>query len=233
MDPRLEIASGAGLAELETTSEGVVRTTGRVSGDGYVNTLGRGGQASPLIEDLLRRARLQKHEVTGELLWSDDEEYLGYRIRIASQTATHAFDVTGAASRFLPEGVFSTEERDLVMARPGHTPIAAAHDAPPEGGNFDGGFVASATQAARYGRYMRRDRELAAAFKEQHEGGFVVVFGDVAESGRERHVRNELASALKVESHRVTAIKGEIIDTHQTFAAKLGVSDLGPVRGTL
>lgn len=55
-------------------------------------------------------------------------------------------DVTGAASRFPPweffEGARNAAEKRFR--------IASDLDAPPESGNFDGGFVSSATQASRY-----------------------------------------------------------------------------------
>ncbi|HET7499442.1 MAG TPA: hypothetical protein VFK02_00505 [Kofleriaceae bacterium] len=226
-DPRLEVASGAGFGALVPGKDSTFETQGAVTARGYVSSIGRGGQASPIIEDLIRQAKFAGHEVKGELLWSEDDEYLGYRVTITSETGKHAFDVTGAASRFLPDGLFGDRDRDLVMARPGNTPMFAKHDAPPEGGNFDGGFAASATQAARYGRHARREheRELAMELKKQNPDGFRVELGSVVESGQVDRVREILAKTLPADRDRVKVIR---IDAHK-FQATLGGVDLGPI----
>jgi hypothetical protein len=231
--PRLEIASGDGYGELKTGGEGVM-TGGTVTAEGYVNTLGRGGQASPIIEDLLRRAKHDGHEVTGQLLWNDDGEYLGYRITIVTDAGSRSFDVTGAASRFLPDGgCFGDEQRDLVMASPrnGGAPSSGARDAPPEGGNFDGGFAASATQAARYGRHARREREagLAGAFVQSHGGGFLVDLAELPESQWAQQVVTLLAGELKVDPDRVRVARRGRTTAPVEFTATLGGVDLGRI----
>jgi hypothetical protein len=65
-------------------------------------------------------------------------------------------DVTGAASRFVPEAMIPEEERATSMEK---LRAAGQWDAPPEGGNFDGGLVSSATQGSRYAKEKRRKTE--------------------------------------------------------------------------
>jgi hypothetical protein len=57
-------------------------------------------------------------------------------------------DITGAASRFPPWDLLDGD----VAAERAKFSKASDLDAPPESGNFDGGFVSSATQASRYAK---------------------------------------------------------------------------------
>jgi hypothetical protein len=101
--------------------------------------------------------------VRGELLFDPlDHRYLGYRIHVTPQgQATVKFDVTGAASRFLPPELFTQDQRNQVMFnRATRKPSdVQERDAPEESGNFDGGYQSSARQGSRYGQ-RRREGDL-------------------------------------------------------------------------
>jgi hypothetical protein len=230
--PRLDIASGAYFAAIEDGPNNTFQTSGRVTGEGFVNALGRAGQAAPMIEDLLRRALRDGHATAGELLWSDDGEYLGYRIRIGAGATMRSFDVTGAASRFLPEGVFTAQQRDLVMARPGHTAPSSDRDAPPESGNFDGGFASSATQASRYARQARTDRARVAEFQHNHPDHATVTLTGIQPAQWEPYLRATVAGELEVEQARVTVTRltADLTPTPR-FKVTLGAVQLGELRG--
>lgn len=125
-----------------------------IHGEGYIAAIGREGELPPAIHELAWRAHQEKPKsVSAEPLFDADRQYLGYRL-VVSRVGQDAgeFDITGAASRYAPPR-WVTRWEDVAAAIDG----ARGIDAPPEGGNFDGGFVASATQAAKHGRFRRAD----------------------------------------------------------------------------
>lgn len=134
------------------------KTNNPFVGGGYIAAIGRDNQLPPMVADLVdramrsRSARDTKLDLEVEPLFDGDRQYIGYRASLISVDATVvSVDVTGAASRFLPEehvpAKYATELQLYNAAKD--------LDAPPESGNFDGGYVASATQAARYARDRR------------------------------------------------------------------------------
>ncbi|HEX7843462.1 MAG TPA: phosphotransferase, partial [Kofleriaceae bacterium] len=142
---RLQVATGFGAVG----AAGVGVSTGRLSVDGYIAAIGRRGQSSPAIQSLLADAIRDGHAIAPSLLWDDDGRYIGYRITItAGANPPQHVDCVGAASRFLPIPPFRAGEQELVTR-------AGVADAPPESGNFDGGFAASAIQAQAYARHRR------------------------------------------------------------------------------
>lgn len=90
-------------------------------------------------------------------MYDTDGRYTHYRLTAldANEVEVRQMDVTGAASRFPPWELFPGEPTEKAVAQ---TKFAKASDldAPPESGNFDGGFVSSATQASRYAKAKNR-----------------------------------------------------------------------------
>jgi hypothetical protein len=152
---RLRAQGGLKARRLEQHGDGlrVVMTRGsqEMTFDSrlVVVALGRGGQLPSAIESLVFYARWEGHEVRFEPIMDESAPlYLGYAIHVNG----HEIHVIGAASRFLPLSLLTQvelEELDQAVE------IARDRDAPPESGNFDGGFSASAMQAARYARWRR------------------------------------------------------------------------------
>jgi hypothetical protein len=148
---RLQVATGAFANAVNPVPGGGV-TTGVLSAPGYIAAIGRRGQSSPVIKSLIAEANRDGHQVDPELQFDDNGSYIGYRITItAAQAAPVSVDVVGAASRFLPIPPFQEREQQEVTR-------AGAIDAPPESGNFDGGFSASALQAQAYARQRRSEQ---------------------------------------------------------------------------
>jgi hypothetical protein len=145
-----------------------------VGGDGVVVSLGGRSGVPPAVTDLVDAAlKRDPGAVSGEMLFDNGGQYLGYRLAVGG----HAIDVSGAASRFYPTDVFtyrpggapahpasalddgvlwSTEDHRYALSeRPWRggvpPPVDASwRDAPPESGNFDGGYVATAVQVTHY-----------------------------------------------------------------------------------
>ncbi|HEU4733844.1 MAG TPA: hypothetical protein VFT22_38390 [Kofleriaceae bacterium] len=147
---RLQVATGGFAGAVAPSGPGV--TTGVLTTSGYIAAIGRRGQSSPVIRALIADAIRDGHEVDPELRFDDNGSYIGYRITItAPNAAPVSVDVVGAASRFLPMPPFQEREQQEVTR-------AGAIDAPPESGNFDGGFSATALQAQAYARQRRSDQ---------------------------------------------------------------------------
>jgi len=128
-------------------------------GGGYVAAIGREGQLPPMVAEMVAAAKRKGLLQEALPLFDADDQYIGYRVRIldARGNTVQSMDVTGAASRFMPWEMLPQGISDPVRAEMRAKVEAASDlDAPPESGNFDGGFVSSATQAARYGRHRRK-----------------------------------------------------------------------------
>ncbi|MBR7832521.1 hypothetical protein KDL01_04585 [Actinospica durhamensis] len=168
--------------EPSTAADGSTRfSVAGFEGDGVIASLGTRAAVPPSVAEMVDSAlKSDPKSVTGKMLFDDDGQYLGYRIDIAGKS----IDVTGAASRFFPVDQLFSQPRggsDPLPASGGATApgtvwstgdarYAAApsergkfpeqtgsnRDAPPEGGNFDGGYVATATQAMHYAAMRRR-----------------------------------------------------------------------------
>ncbi|MFE5463417.1 hypothetical protein, partial [Nocardia sp. NPDC056564] len=144
-------------------------------GDGVIASLGTRNSVPPAVADLVDAAiKRDPDSVSGQMLFDSDGQYLGYRITVDGRD----IDVTGAASRFFPGGrlfkpgtgvvaplpatdpgaVWATNDSRYALSRSGSgfaAQTASNRDAPPEGGNFDGGYVASAIQATHYAAWRR------------------------------------------------------------------------------
>jgi hypothetical protein len=138
--------------------EGYDATTNPMVGGGYISAIGRENQLPPIVAALKDSVEARGGRVTMEPKYNSTGQYTHYEVTawgapdaagVASKLQT--IDVTGAASRFPPWELFAGDASALDGAK---TRFWAANDldAPPESGNFDGGFVSSATQAARYAR---------------------------------------------------------------------------------
>ncbi|HEU5332017.1 MAG TPA: hypothetical protein VFU73_04625 [Actinocrinis sp.] len=178
-DPSMNITG----IEDRTGSGGPRFAVAGIEGDGVIASLGTRNSVPPAVADLVDAAvRRDPKSVSGRMLFDDDGQYLGYRITVDGR----ALDVTGAASRFFPVGqlfearpgdagplpasgpgtVWSTDDTRYAASgrpAPGAPPSAgfaaqtgSNRDAPPEGGNFDGGYVATATQTAHYAAWRRQ-----------------------------------------------------------------------------
>jgi hypothetical protein len=143
------VVSGSGHSEFE--------------GDGVIASLGGRDGVPPAIAEMVDRAlKRDPGSASGQLLFNDDGQYLGYRITVDGRT----IDVTGAASRFPPRAPFfeaGPGDADPTLPASGGdtTPgtvwatqdrrylwDGSSRDAPPEGGNFDGGYGPTATAAS-------------------------------------------------------------------------------------
>ncbi|HMG56097.1 MAG TPA: hypothetical protein VK601_21510, partial [Kofleriaceae bacterium] len=223
---RLQVLSGAYAANAQAAPHGGGFTlTGPVQGQGYIAALGRANQLSPILNQLIVEARTRgPNNVRGELLYDADRQYIGYRIIIVAPDASEKrIDVTGAASRFPPEDVFSQAERDTVAG------AIRRQDAPVESGNFDGGFVASALQSARYGRNRRAEVE-ADQVRDYRLGGRVgeLTLLDAQRPHWAGQVAEFLARELRIERARlrVTALGGGATGD-PLFKVSVGEAELG------
>jgi hypothetical protein len=178
----IEIASGDGRftlvfgVELETPSmnaRGQVRATGKhnpagwvppgytdrdnpIVGGGYISAIGRESQLPPVAAALKDSVEASGGRMTMEPMYDSNDQYTHYRLHAfdAAGTELRKLDITGAASRFPPWELMEASPEEIAAARDLFW-RANDLDAPPESGNFDGGFVASANQASRYAKAKR------------------------------------------------------------------------------
>jgi hypothetical protein len=120
---------------------------------GYISAIGRDNQLPPVAAALKDSVEAQGGRMTMTPMYNTDGHYTHYRLFAfdANGSELRHMDVTGAASRFPPWELFDGTPAALTTAKAEFVK-ASDLDAPPESGNFDGGFVSSATQAARYAR---------------------------------------------------------------------------------
>ena len=89
-----------------------------ITGDLFVSSIGSPGQLPPDIAAIARQARLAVpprrdsdppggDPVTVHADFSTDNRYLGYTVKIKLGSTVHNFEVTGAASRFIPVDEFN------------------------------------------------------------------------------------------------------------------------------
>ncbi|WP_329219464.1 hypothetical protein OG352_23205 [Streptomyces sp. NBC_01485] len=113
------------------------RKTARAGG--YVTSLGRTNPLPPALQDLANEVRDRGGEISGDLLFDKDDQYIGYGLTFAVDGREHRVDVDGAASWQLPREIFAPEtgiQADLNQmglrglpsetgnAAPGFSPIA-------------------------------------------------------------------------------------------------------------
>jgi hypothetical protein len=153
---RFKVVEGERVGSITMTG-GEFTLAGHTAG-GYIASLGRNGLVPGPVADLVYSAYTRDPgSVSGKLLEAADGQYLGYRLIVKTPRGDQHFDVTGAASRFLPPELFSSTDIKKVMGArdPAGNNIPSDiqdRDAPGESGNFDGGYGSSANQAAQYRR---------------------------------------------------------------------------------
>lgn len=122
---------------------------------GFISAIGRDGQLPPMFAELADSVVARGGKVTMQPMYDAQGRYTNYRLFAfdAGGNELQHFDVTGAASRFPPWDLSdgSTVDKDAAIAR---FQKASDLDAPPESGNFDGGYVSSATQASAYAAFQ-------------------------------------------------------------------------------
>lgn len=120
---------------------------------GFISAIGRDGQLPPVFAELADSVVAQGGKVTMQPMYDPQGRYTNYRLFALDRTGNELqhFDVTGAASRFPPWDLFDGTAVEKAAAQAAFQ-RASDLDAPPEGGNFDGGYVSSATQANAYGK---------------------------------------------------------------------------------
>jgi len=227
---KLEVVTGDNAA-VESDGAGGFQTKGKVEGDGYVASLGFRGNISPTAQQLIDQADAKGWRKGGELLFDKDGQYLGYRVTVQTPSGPKSLDVTGGASRAVPD--FILKGTDAKTGRPNAELLAEAsdRDAPPEGGNFDGGYVASAAQAARYARDKRArqeaDQNTADEF-ELHGNKKKLSLDSTQPDTWAGIVQKFLAAEMGVEPGHLTVKKlGGGASGAMVFKVKVGDADVG------
>ncbi|MFF5934571.1 hypothetical protein [Streptomyces sp. NPDC012508] len=115
-----------------------------VEGDGYVASLGRTNPLPAAVQDLANNVRDNGGEVSGDLLFDKDDQYIGYGLTFRTKDGQeHRVDVDGAASWQLPREVFPPEE-----GLQGRLNEMGGRALPAETGNAAPGFSPIARQSA-------------------------------------------------------------------------------------
>ncbi|MDX2679459.1 hypothetical protein [Streptomyces soliscabiei] len=112
-------------------------------GDGYVTSLGRTNPLPPALQDLANEVRDRGGEISGDLLFDRDDQYIGYGLTFAVDGHEHRVDVDGAASWQLPREIFAPEN-----GIQGDLNRMGVRGLPSETGNAAPGFSPIARQSA-------------------------------------------------------------------------------------
>ncbi|MFI1029645.1 hypothetical protein [Streptomyces sp. NPDC020951] len=80
-----------------------------LQGDGYVTSLGRTNPLPPALQVLANEVRDRGGEISGDLQFDRDDQYIGYGLTFAVDGHEHRVDVDGAASWQLPREIFAPE----------------------------------------------------------------------------------------------------------------------------
>ncbi|WP_062645034.1 hypothetical protein [Streptomyces maremycinicus] len=123
---------------VEATGE---RRTARAAG--YVSSLGRTNPLPPALQVLADEVRDRGGQISGDLLFDRDDQYIGYGLTFTVDGREHRVDVDGAASWQLPREVFAPET-GLQAALNG----MGLRGLPSETGNAAPGFSPIARQSA-------------------------------------------------------------------------------------
>ncbi|MEU1186891.1 hypothetical protein [Streptomyces sp. NPDC005859] len=123
---------------IEATGE---RKTARA--DGYVTSLGRTNPLPPALQVLADEVRDRGGEISGDLLFDKDDQYIGYGLTFAVDGREHRVDVDGAASWQLPREIFAPE-----TGIQGQLNGMGVRGLPSETGNAAPGFAPIARQSA-------------------------------------------------------------------------------------
>lgn len=125
-----------------------------VEGDGYVASLGRTNPLPAAVQDLANNVRDNGGEISGDLLFDKDDQYIGYGLTFRTKDGQeHRVDVDGAASWQLPREVFPPEE-----GLQGRLNEMGARALPAETGNAAPGFSPIARQSALKARAVAAEQ---------------------------------------------------------------------------
>ncbi|MEU9436403.1 hypothetical protein [Streptomyces sp. NPDC048252] len=111
--------------------------------DGYVTSLGRTNPLPPALQVLADEVRDRGGEISGDLLFDKDDQYIGYGLTFAVDGREHRVDVDGAASWQLPREIFTPE-----TGIQGQLNGMGVRGLPSETGNAAPGFSPIARQSA-------------------------------------------------------------------------------------
>ncbi|QJT02984.1 hypothetical protein G9272_24105 [Streptomyces asoensis] len=111
--------------------------------DGYVTSLGRTNPLPPALQVLADEVRDRGGEISGDLLFDKDDQYIGYGLTFAVDGREHRVDVDGAASWQLPREIFAPETRIQAELN-----AMGVRGLPSETGNAAPGFSPIARQSA-------------------------------------------------------------------------------------
>ncbi|MER6788403.1 hypothetical protein ABT330_27975 [Streptomyces sp. NPDC000658] len=120
--------------------------------DGYVTSLGRTNPLPPALQVLAHEVRDRGGEISGDLMFDRDDQYIGYGLTFAVDGREHRIDVDGAAAWQLPREIFAPE-----TGLQGELNAMGLRGLPSETGNAAPGFSPVARQS------VLRARALAAA----------------------------------------------------------------------
>ncbi|MEU1278934.1 hypothetical protein [Streptomyces sp. NPDC005805] len=125
-----------------------------LTGDGYVASLGRTNPLPPALQTLANQVRDNRGQVTGDLMFDQDDQYIGYGLTFRTEDGKeHRVDVDGAASWQLPREVFAPESG--IQQRLNQM---GARALPAETGNASPGFSPIARQSALRARAVAAEQ---------------------------------------------------------------------------
>lgn len=157
MTGKVKDAAGNATGQItpDYVPDGYTAANNPLDGGAYVSSIGRAAQLPPVAAEFVQSVFGEGGRVDLVMQYDGDGQYIGYDLVAFDQRGTQlrTISITGAASRFPPWELMT--EPDAREVAQGKFKRATEMDAPPESGNFDGGFVASATQARRYADHKR------------------------------------------------------------------------------
>ncbi|MFF9015970.1 hypothetical protein ACF09C_23770 [Streptomyces sp. NPDC014870] len=125
-----------------------------LEGDGYVASLGRTNPLPPALQTLANQVRDNRGQVTGDLMFDQDDQYIGYGLTFRTEDGKeHRVDVDGAASWQLPREVFTPESGIQQRLN-----AMGARALPAETGNASPGFSPIARQSALRARAVAAEQ---------------------------------------------------------------------------
>ncbi|MEV4049134.1 hypothetical protein [Streptomyces sp. NPDC049744] len=96
-------------------SEGEARfRVGDVEAEAYIASLARTAPVPEAVQGLNRWVQTSKGGLEGDLMFDKNSQYLGYSLSFRGQGVEHQVHVTGAASGFLPNTVFSRQVQNAL-----------------------------------------------------------------------------------------------------------------------
>ncbi|MEU9413654.1 hypothetical protein AB0E08_49310 [Streptomyces sp. NPDC048281] len=132
-----------GAVQMKTSSNGqILFQEGNVEAEAYVSCVGRTAPLPQATSELGDWTRACSGRISGDLMFSKEQQYLGYGLTFEAQGQQHRIEVTGAASHQLPRSVFRAETQSALTAM-------TLRAVPPQTGSPPPGFAPTAWQAAQ------------------------------------------------------------------------------------